>query len=219
MIASNNKIFDLDRLVSSAVVLLGHVLLGGALFAVVHSRPVPAPVSELIVMLQTETVPKPAAPLPLPAVMPKLITPAQAQWPAEPRPDSIVSAPVQPATTPEAASPAPAPALVPEPLTQRVPVGEDSLPVVDASAAGNPKPAYPKASRALGEQGKVLLDVYIEDDGRVGNIRLHQSSGFARLDEAALLAVRQWRFTPARRAGRAVAMWTVQPISFDLHRR
>jgi protein TonB len=80
----------------------------------------------------------------------------------------------------------------------------------------NPAPAYPAASRRLGEQGRVLLDVYIQPDGRVGEIRVKQSSGYPRLDEAALDAVRRWRYVPARRGNEPIALWYVQPISFSL---
>jgi protein TonB len=81
----------------------------------------------------------------------------------------------------------------------------------------NPAPAYPAASRRFGEQGRVLLDVYIQPDGRVGEIRLKQSSGYPRLDEAALDAVRRWRYVPAHRGDEPIAYWYVQPISFSLN--
>ena len=62
-----------------------------------------------------------------------------------------------------------------------------------------------------------MLDVYVQADGTVGDIHLHQSSGFDRLDDSALRAVRQWRFKPARQFGKQIAMWYVQPITFNLH--
>lgn len=88
----------------------------------------------------------------------------------------------------------------------------------DASHLSNPAPRYPTLSRRFGEQGRVLLDVYILPDGTVGEIRLNTSSGFARLDEAALTAVRVWRFVPARRGDEPIPYWYVQPVTFSLDR-
>ncbi len=93
-----------------------------------------------------------------------------------------------------------------------------TLPRTDASHLSNPVPRYPTLSRRFGEQGRVLLDVYILPDGQVGEIRLNTSSGFARLDEAALTTVRNWRFVPARRGDEPIPYWYVQPITFSLDR-
>lgn len=92
------------------------------------------------------------------------------------------------------------------------------LPRTDAAHLNNPAPAYPKLSRRFGEQGRVLLDVYILSDGSIGDIRLNTSSGFRRLDDAALASVRHWRFVPARRGDEAIPYWYVQPITFSLDR-
>jgi protein TonB len=87
----------------------------------------------------------------------------------------------------------------------------------DASALNQPA-AYPPLSRRLREEGRVLLDVHILADGSVGEVRLRQSSGYERLDEAALDAVRRWRYVPARRGDEPVATWYVQPVAFSLNR-
>ncbi len=96
----------------------------------------------------------------------------------------------------------------------------DGPPVVpprsDAAHLDNPAPAYPPVSRRLREQGTVLLDVLIRADGSVGESRLKRSSGHARLDEAALEAVRRWRYQPARRGTEPIPFWYVQPIEFRL---
>jgi protein TonB len=81
----------------------------------------------------------------------------------------------------------------------------------------NQPAAYPPMSRRLREEGRVLLDVHILADGSVGEVKLKQSSGFARLDEAALEAVRRWRYQPARRGDEAIAWWYVQPVAFALN--
>jgi periplasmic protein TonB len=89
-------------------------------------------------------------------------------------------------------------------------------PRADASHLNNPPPAYPSLSRRMREEGKVLLDVHILEDGRVGEIKLRRSSGFSRLDQAALSAVKRWRYVPARQGGKAIAYWYVQPVQFTL---
>lgn len=71
-------------------------------------------------------------------------------------------------------------------------------------------------SRRMGEEGKVLMDVYILPDGSVGQIRIRKSSGFARLDGAALEAVKRWTYVPARRGDEAIPYWYVQPLVFKL---
>lgn len=81
---------------------------------------------------------------------------------------------------------------------------------------GNPRPRYPWISRRRGEQGRVVLEVAVAADGRAKEVRVKRSSGFARLDRAALAAVRAWRFSPALRGGRAVAGRIDVPIAFRL---
>ncbi|NJM12042.1 MAG: energy transducer TonB [Synechococcaceae cyanobacterium SM1_2_3] len=88
----------------------------------------------------------------------------------------------------------------------------------DASHLNNPAPAYPALSRRLSEQGQVLLNVYILANGAVGEINLRRSSGYPRLDEAAMAAVQRWRYLPARRGGEPIPFWYVQPIIFALNR-
>lgn len=62
----------------------------------------------------------------------------------------------------------------------------------------------------------MLLDVHILPDGSVKEVRLRSSSGFPRLDEAALEAVRRWRYVPARQGDKPIAYWYLQPIVFSL---
>ncbi|MDD2728475.1 energy transducer TonB [Malikia sp.] len=80
----------------------------------------------------------------------------------------------------------------------------------------NPRPAYPPMSRRLGEQGQVMLRVWVEADGRPAKVEIGRGSGFDRLDRAALQAVQRWRFVPGKRAGLPEAMWTEVPLQFVL---
>ncbi len=72
-----------------------------------------------------------------------------------------------------------------------------------------PPPEYPAGAASVGEAGRVRLELHVDSDGRVDAVRVLRSSGFARLDEAAELGVRSWRFRPARRAGSAIA-WRLE---------
>lgn len=90
-------------------------------------------------------------------------------------------------------------------------------PRIDAALGNNPSPPYPRISRRLKEQGTVLLEIYILADGQVGEMRIKQSSGYRRLDQAARAAVAKWRYQPAQKNGRSIAYWYVQPIYFSLN--
>jgi protein TonB len=89
-------------------------------------------------------------------------------------------------------------------------------PRFDADYLNNPAPRYPALSRRLREEGVVMLRVYVLPNGLPDTVELKRSSGSARLDESALMAVRQWRFLPARSGDVAVAAWVVVPIAFSL---
>ncbi len=89
-------------------------------------------------------------------------------------------------------------------------------PSFNAGYLHNPPPKYPAMSRRLGEQGRILLRVMVSADGAAISVVLQASSGSSRLDEAALDAVRRWRFVPAQRGGQAVSASVVVPIKFSL---
>jgi len=142
--------------------------------------------------------PRPVAP-PSPVPSPQPIAAA-----AEPPPPNPVAAPPV-----VAAAPAPAPAPAPEPPRLQ-------LPSSDADYLQNPRPVYPPISKRLGEQGKVVLRVLIGADGAAQDAQVRTSSGYDRLDQAALQTVLKWRYVPGRRGGVAEAMWFNVPIHFVL---
>ncbi len=84
----------------------------------------------------------------------------------------------------------------------------------DADYLHNPAPAYPSQSRRLKEEGTVLLLVRVSDQGVPLSVEIRTSSGFERLDEAGVQAVRQWRFVPAKRGNDSVAASVLVPIQF-----
>ena len=82
--------------------------------------------------------------------------------------------------------------------------------------AHNPLPAYPALLREQGIGGVVWLRVWVDGEGRAGEVKLAKGSGFRLLDEAALQAVRQWRFIPAQMGDQKLASWVEFPIRFAL---
>jgi protein TonB len=163
--------------------------------------PKPLPVRKRIERL------KPVAPPPIVTAPQQVESPYVAAPPPPPAPLPPVEAPVAVAAAPEAAPPAlPAP---PPPATV-------TPPIFSADYLNNPPPAYPAVSRRMGEEGKVLLRVYVTEQGMPGDIQVRNSSGHSRLDEAASTTVRSWRFVPARRGNAPVGAWVLVPISFSL---
>ncbi len=80
-------------------------------------------------------------------------------------------------------------------------------------------PAYPKQSLRLGEQGKTIMQVELDELGRVVKVAIKKESGFPRLDEAAIKAVKTWRCNPAKQNGIAVRSVALQPFNFTLQGR
>lgn len=73
-------------------------------------------------------------------------------------------------------------------------------------AASHP-PEYPPVSRRLGEEGTVVLEVMVGADGRANDVKVVQSSGFPRLDQAAIDGVKgNYRFAPGTLDGKPQSM-------------
>ncbi len=88
-------------------------------------------------------------------------------------------------------------------------------PRFDAAYLDNPAPAYPSLSRKDGEQGKVVLQVWVDAQGQAKQVEVRTSSGYERLDRAASSAVSRWKFVPARQGSEAVAATVLVPIVFS----
>jgi protein TonB len=80
----------------------------------------------------------------------------------------------------------------------------------------NPSPPYPRRARIRGYEGTTVLEVLVNSEGRVGDLKVCKSSGYTILDKAALDAVKGWAFQPGMKADRAVDMWVKVPIRFQL---
>jgi protein TonB len=189
-----------------SAVIGAHVLL---LFLLIYNNVVgptvsmPAPI--MVSLIQS---PEPAPPVEIPKPKqvklpdpPKKILVAES---TRPSPVNTVAPPPEP--------PAPAP---PKADTDQAIV----LPDVNAAYRNNPAPPYPPLSKRSGEEGRVFLRVVINTNGLVDAISIDRSSGFPRLDNAALEAVRRWTFTPGRQGSRLLVTTVTVPVSFKLIER
>ena len=75
-------------------------------------------------------------------------------------------------------------------------------------------PKYPRISKRRGENGKVLVKVLIGKNGFTENAQLEKSSGFGRLDRAAINAANKCRFVAARKNGKTVKSLAIIPYNF-----
>ncbi len=148
---------------------------------------------------------------PPPPPPPKIETPP----PFVPPPEVAIEIPQEAATTaiqtvtnvrPTAPPP---PVAKPAPVPRTAPKSDPRRPLS--------QPEYPPSSRRAGEAGTVILEVYVLENGRVGEARVKQSSGFPRLDEAAVREVkRSWRLVPGTENGKPVPMWGQFAVTFKL---
>jgi len=158
-------------------------------------------------------------PKPVPAPVPKAVPPVP-----EPLPEPVPEPPIprEEKTAAESdAKPVPATSAPPSPArkTPTAPAASDAATTVVLAKPRynqNPPPDYPSIARRRRYQGTVILDVYVLEDGQVGDLRVAESSNYSLLDRAAMKAVRRWRFDPARKGDRQVAMWVKVPIRFNL---
>lgn len=155
---------------------------------------------------------RPGAAAPRPAPLPPALQPLALATDTTPppvnAPTGVLTPPPPQAVVTATASTAPVP-------SSAKPV-KVALPSSDADYLNNPKPTYPMLSKRMGEQGQVLVRVLIGADGLPQKAEIKSSSGFDRLDQAALSTVLKWRYVPGHRAGVAEAMWFTVPLNFVL---
>jgi periplasmic protein TonB len=126
-------------------------------------------------------------------------------------PAEVVTATPPPPITVTNVAPPPKAEVAPAPPPGPVSDGD-----LDSKMISATPPRYPEMSRRLHEQGTVYLSVLVGTDGTVADISVSRSSGSARLDKAALEAVRRWRWAPLMRNGAAVMVRGVVDIPFVL---
>lgn len=86
----------------------------------------------------------------------------------------------------------------------------------DPKPTHTPRPKYPSRARKLGWEGTVILLVEVLSDGTTGEIEIQESSGRSILDDAAIQAIRKWRFAPAQKQGVRVATTVKIPVVFKI---
>ena len=173
---------------------------------------------------EPEPVRQPLPPQRLERVQPKV---APAQAPALPSPTPPVltsqtgsesvaatSAAVVPAAAPVATQAAPAAVAAPAPPPP--PPAPREFQASAVSYLVPPVLTYPRVSRELGEQGSALLRVLVDERGRPTEIQVVKSSGYPRLDQQAVQAMRAARFKPHVEDGIARPMWVRTPQTFIL---
>jgi protein TonB len=202
------------------LVLLLHVALLWTLLQHRILRP-PAPLEPLFAHVITPPAPPQAEepPKPQPPREVKLEKPRPIERP-KPR-QLVVEAPVRSPAEPVAPPPPPAPQVEAPVEAPPAPAPKPAGPItlseeLSVACPERTPPAYPASARRLGEQGRVLVRVELDERGQVSAARVAQSSGSARLDDAGLAAVRQWRCNPARRDGQPVRAVALQPFNFVL---
>ncbi|SCY69341.1 outer membrane transport energization protein TonB [Nitrosospira sp. Nl5] len=157
--------------------------------------------------------PPPPAPKPQPVKKPQsrqLVAEAPVISKSEP-----VAPPPPPLPQPEA-EPEPKPAPIAEAPPQMSPGPVTLSAELSVACPELNAPAYPALSRRLGEEGKLVLRVELDESGRVKVAQVVDSSGFKRLDEAAMVAVKTWRCNPPQRNGQPVRAIALQPFNFVL---
>ena len=78
------------------------------------------------------------------------------------------------------------------------------------------RPLYPLVARKEGREGTVVLRLTVNREGRAEKVQTQKSSGFPSLDKSAMLAVKTWRFAPAKDGEFPILVTVDLPIRFNL---
>ena len=177
------------------------------------SRLLPAPLAKVAEAVASAPAAKPADPEP-PSTPPASSAPATASMTAATEP-SMSAAPAAAASAGTGA-----PARASGPVAASGPTRETGAITQTARPQGGyqVRPSYPSSALREGKQGTTMLKVHVLIDGRVGEVVVQRSAGHPDLDQAAMDAVRRWRFDPARRGSEPVAMWVLLPVEFQISR-
>lgn len=210
-----------DRAVKVAAVVAVHVL---ALSWFAHQASAPLVVSQpktIYASVINEPVPAPAA------------APQPPAAPTPPPPPTPVARPVaKPVTKAPAprhvAAPVPAPAPAATPVATAAPAASPTVAATPTPPPPPktithgveylraPEPQYPDRDREDGNEGTVVLRVLVDESGKPGHIDVLRSSGFSSLDEAGRAAARGALFKPYREDGRALPVYVIVPLRFQL---
>ncbi len=199
----------IDRVASLLLVVAVHA---AALYGLWAHRLIPTPLEAATLFVNFI-----APPAPDKVEQPKRPPPPKLQPREKPQPRQLVAETPVIAPTDYVAPPPPKPAPVIEAPPLPLPAGPVAMSSeLSVACAERSAPSYPVLARRLGETGVVVLRVELSETGHVAVAKIQSSSGYARLDDAALGAVRVWRCTPSTRNGQPVRAVALQPFNFVL---
>lgn len=208
-------------MVLAALALL-HV--GGAALLWRQAVVLPRPTAEAPLVVRLLHAPSAPAPVPAPT-LPRPRVPLPEAAPAALSLPSIV---IAPAPSPMAANDAPnAPAASPAPAAPAAAAASAAAPALPPATPRQIPPSalqyrvlpdivYPNASRRLREQGLAVVAVLVDAEGQPRQVLVQQSSGFERLDRAAVAGIWRARFQPPVEHGQPVSGWARIPVPFEL---
>ena len=173
-------------------------------FLIEETPPLLEPILEPIAEAIPESIPEPESP---------------PEIPAPPNADEILTT----NQSEEVAAAEPTPELK---KTEKKPVPQGPKSVSASKKANIPQPAvilntppnYPETARRAGWEGRVTVRVEVSADGVPTTVTLGKSSGYGVLDQAALRAVKSWRFQPRTIGGVAMTGVVEVPVNFALNR-
>ena len=185
----------------------------------------PEPIPEVAIK-EPEPTPKPPEPKPKPKPKQKIVdkpVPIEAPKPEEPVKEVSKEVTEPQPVEKQAPSQAPVqdkpvvaekvePVKQPEPKDQPIP----EVSINGVSYSHQEQPTYPSMSKRLGEQGVVMLRITISETGMPENIQIETSSGFERLDKAAVEAAKKSRFNPYKRNNKPMRVTVTAPNRFTI---
>ena len=208
-----------------ALVLLAHALVIYLLsmqkpLEKIQTEPAKPMLVSIVAPPSPEIVPiiEPPKPEPKPIVKPKKVV--EKIKPIEKPVERLVEATTEPVKE-EITKPEASPVLVAEPAKAQpkaAPVVEEKIepPRFGVAYLNNPTPEYPSLSRRQGEEGRVLMKVLVSAEGAAEDVQIEASSGSERLDNAAVTAVKRWRFIPAKKNNQPLSAYVLVPMKFSL---
>ncbi|MBS0497760.1 MAG: energy transducer TonB [Proteobacteria bacterium] len=223
----NIEYFEQRQRLISLPGLLFVIAVHAALFYFLwHQRLIPHPEQAMTLFAELITPPAPVtppkaspepAPVKLQPAKKPVVKPKQEQLaaksPAPAEKKQTEPAPEPPKPAEQVKESAPAPAATPKPA-QAAPMALSSELAVSCPKLTPPE--YPAISRRMGEEGKLILRVELDENGHIDNAKVLNSSGYERLDAAALSAVKSWQCNPSLRDGQPVRAVALQPFNFVL---
>lgn len=209
--------------VARAPAAVGAMLVVGGLLASLLYLNIGTPLANRPQSLVTFTVPLTPPPAQTRQQQQKTAKPPEPRVVAPPPIVAMPAPPIEVATITKA----PSPPVVASAPAAPAPAGPSAAVAAPAVADGGDlsakmisakPPSYPLEARRRHEEGTVVLGVLVAVDGLVADIAVAQTSGSSLLDQAALAAVRKWRWAPLLRGGQPVMVQGQVKIPFVLKR-